>query len=79
MISASRKIDHHESAKAAPLDVFRARAEARCLLIHNGLMDWHDGIDQLQAAAETQGLVAQYGQDRIQEIMAESFARGRYG
>jgi len=75
MISASRTIDHHESPKADPLEVFRARCEARCLLIHNGLMDWHTAIDELQEVAVSQRLVAKFGQDRIQQIMAESFAR----
>src|SRR5882672_531825 len=54
--------------------IFRARCEARCLLIHNGLMDWHTAIDELQEVAVSQRLVAKFGQDRIQQIMAESFA-----
>jgi hypothetical protein len=74
MNSTAQTIDQD---KAKLLEIFRERAEARCLLIHNGLMDWHDGIDELQAAAEAQGLVAQYGQGAIQEILAQSFARWR--
>jgi hypothetical protein len=77
MIGASRKIDHHESAKADPLEVFRARTEARCLLVHNGLMSLIEAVDTLQAAAEAQGLLKQFGQDAIQQILAESFGRWR--
>jgi len=74
-MTAFAAIDHHQSAKADPLEVFRARAEARAQLVAHGLHSLQDTVDTLQAAAETQGLVARYGQDRIQEIMAESFAR----
>lgn len=77
MISASRKIDHHQSAKASPIVVFRERAEARATLVANGLMTLIEAVDGLQEAAAAQGLVAKYGQDRIQEILAESFARWR--
>jgi hypothetical protein len=75
MNSTVRNIDHHQSAKPAALDVFRERCEARAILIHNGLMEWHSAIDELQESAVAQGLVARYGQDSIQQIMAESFAR----
>jgi hypothetical protein len=79
MIStAQKKIDHHENAKPDPLVVFRARAEARCLLVHNGLMSLIEAVDTLQAAAEAQGLVARYGQTEIQQILSEAFARWRY-
>jgi hypothetical protein len=75
MQSTSRKIDHHESAKL--LEILRERAEARAQLVANGLHSLQDSVDTLQAAAETQGLVARYGQDRIQEILAEAFGRWR--
>ncbi len=78
MISASsRKIDHHESAKPDPLVVFLARCEARAQLVAHGLHSLQDTVDTLQAAAEAQGLVARYGQDEVQQIMAEAFARWR--
>jgi hypothetical protein len=76
MISASRKIDH-QNAKPDPLDVFLARAEARAHLVANGLYELQEAVDTLQAAAEAQGLVAQYGQDAVQQILSEAFARWR--
>jgi hypothetical protein len=78
MTAAAAAIDR-QSAKASPIEIFRERAEARCLLIHNGLMDWHTGIDELQEAAVAQGLVATHGQDEIQWILSEAFARWQYG
>jgi hypothetical protein len=76
-MNAPAAIDH-QNAKAAPLEIFRLRCEARCLLIHNGLMDFHIAIDELQEVAVSQGLVATYGQDRVQEIMGEIFSRWQY-
>jgi hypothetical protein len=70
-----RDVTHAQRLPVAPLDVFRERAEARSLLVSNGLMDLQDAVDGLQESAVAQGLVATHGQDRIQEIMAESFAR----
>jgi NADH:ubiquinone oxidoreductase subunit B-like Fe-S oxidoreductase len=75
MNSAARKIDHHQSAKPVPIDVFLARCEARAHLVAHGLHSLHDSVDTLQEAAVAQGLVAQYGQDEIQWILSESFAR----
>jgi hypothetical protein len=56
------------------LDIFRARAEARAMLHAFGEMTLHEAVDELQAAAETSGLVAEIGQDSVQQIMAEAFA-----
>jgi predicted RNA-binding Zn ribbon-like protein len=77
-MTASAAIDRHD-AKADPLEVFRARCEARATLCANGLMDLQTAVDQLQEVAVAQRLVATHGQDAVQEIMAESFARWRYG
>jgi hypothetical protein len=78
MNSTARKIDHHhESAKPDPLVVFLARCEARAQLVAHGLHGLQDSVDTLQAAAETQGLVARYGQDEIQQILSEAFGRWR--
>ena len=71
----AQRVGHVESAKA--LQIFRERAEARCLLVANGLMTLQDAVDGLQESAVAQGLLKQFGQDEIQEIMAESFARWR--
>jgi hypothetical protein len=83
-MTGAAAIDRHQSEEhvprlpaASPLEIFRERCEARCLLIHNGLMDWHTAIDELQESAVAQGLVATHGQDSVQEIMADSFGRWR--
>jgi hypothetical protein len=73
MNSTARQID--QSAKASPLEIFRERAEARCLLVSNGLMDLQTAVDGLQAAAERDGLVKTFGTDEVQRVLAESFAR----
>jgi hypothetical protein len=78
MAHASAAINNHQSAKPDPLVVFRERCEARVLLCANGLMTLQDAVDQLQESAVAQGLVARYGQDAVQEILASSFARWRY-
>jgi hypothetical protein len=72
---AAAAINHHESAKADPLVVFLARCEARAHLVANGLHNLQDSVDTLQESAVAQGLVATHGQDAVQWIMAESFAR----
>jgi hypothetical protein len=36
-----------------------------------------EAVDGLQEAAAAQGLLKQFGQDAIQQILAESFARWR--
>jgi NADH:ubiquinone oxidoreductase subunit B-like Fe-S oxidoreductase len=77
MISAARRIDHHQSAKPAPIDIFLARCEARASLVAHGYLDLQSAVDGMQEAAEAQGLVAQYGHDQIQQILGEAFARWR--
>jgi hypothetical protein len=74
-MTAAAAIDHHESAKADPLLVFLARAEARAHLVSCGYMDLIEAIDGLQAAAERTGLVDELGQDGVQRLMATAFAR----
>jgi hypothetical protein len=64
-----------ETGRPDSLEVFRERAEARATLCANGLMELQAAVDELQEVAVSQRLVATHGQDRIQEILAESFAR----
>jgi hypothetical protein len=64
-----------ETGRPDALEIFRERAEARCLLVSNGVMTLQDAVDGLQEVAVSQRLVATHGQDRIQEILSESFAR----
>src|SRR6266852_5705657 len=63
------------AAPAAAIEIFRERCEARAQLVAHGLHSLQDTVDTLQAAAETQGLVAQHGQDTIQWILSEAFGR----
>jgi hypothetical protein len=75
MISAARTIDHVEARRSSAIDIFRERAEARATLVANGMMDLQDAVDGMQETAAAQGLVAKYGQDEIQQILSEAFAR----
>jgi hypothetical protein len=47
------------------------------MLVANGLMTLQDAVDGMQESAAAQGLLRQYGQDEVQTILAESFARWR--
>ena len=66
-------------ASAAPpqIDIFRARCEARAILVAYDEMTLHQAVDELQAVAVAYGLVAELGQDTVQAIMAEAFRRVR--
>jgi hypothetical protein len=77
-MTASAAIDRHQSANASPIVVFRERAEARAVLVANGLMTLIEAVDGLQESAAAQGLLKEFGQDRIQEILSQSFARWQY-
>ena len=57
-----------------PLLVLQARAEARAILYAAGELTLQDAVDGCQRAAEAYGLVAELGQDAVQEIIAEAFA-----
>jgi hypothetical protein len=57
-----------------PIEVFRARCEARALLYREGAFDMGEAVDALQLAAEQQRLVAAIGQDAVQRIISEAFA-----
>jgi hypothetical protein len=61
----------------SPPGLFRARAEARALLYAAGELDLQEAVDALQAAAVVGGLVEEIGQDAVQLILAEVFARAR--
>ena len=55
--------------------VFVARAEARAMLYAAGEFDLHEAVDKLQADAERDGLVDRLGQDEVQRIISEAFAK----
>jgi hypothetical protein len=65
------------AARPSALEVFIARAEARALLWQAGEFDLHQAVDELQAAAERDGLVTLLGQDEVQRLMAEAFRKVR--
>lgn len=60
--------------RADPLEVFEVRAAVRAYLITVGEDDFHQAVDDLQAAAERTGLISRYGQDLVQGILADAFA-----
>jgi hypothetical protein len=67
----------YPAARLSTREVFVARAEARALLWQAGELDLHIAVDELQAAAERDGLFDQIGQDRVQKIIADAFAQVR--
>jgi hypothetical protein len=73
MTMAARKIEY---VAADPFEVFEARCWARAWLFGAGEFSLHDAVDPLQeAAVATTGLVELIGQDRVQQILADHFAR----
>jgi hypothetical protein len=67
----------YPAAKPSALAVFIARAEARALLWQADQIDLHAAVDELQAAAERDELIAEIGQDAVQEIIAGAFGKMR--
>jgi hypothetical protein len=65
-----------KQVRVDPVTAFKARCEARALLCHAGELTLHDAVDVLQQHAVDAGLVARYGQDRVQAIMASAFRGG---
>jgi hypothetical protein len=59
------------------LDAFAQRAEARAYLWHIGEYSLAEAVDVLQADAERSGLVAELGQDGVQAVIADAFAKVR--
>jgi hypothetical protein len=60
--------------KPLPENSFRARCEARAQLFAAGEIGLHEAVDVLQHDAEATGLVADIGQDAVQEVMSAAFA-----
>jgi hypothetical protein len=77
MISAARTIDQDEARQPSAISVFRERAEARAMLVANGMMDLQAAVDGMQELAASTELVLDYGQDEVQRILSEAFARSR--
>jgi hypothetical protein len=74
-VTANRCAQQAVDAAPTLIDVFRLRCEARAILVAEGEMDFHEAVDGLQEGAVEQGLVADLGQDAVQAIMAEAFAK----
>jgi hypothetical protein len=66
-----------EVSSPDPLDIFRERAGAKAMLVEYGDLAFLDAVDALQADAEFDGLVDQFGQETIQQIMACAFGGTR--
>jgi hypothetical protein len=56
-----------------PVEVFRARCDAKAHLYGAGEIDLHDAAGELQDAAMASGLVGAIGQDAVQAIMVDAF------
>jgi hypothetical protein len=75
---AVRTRESRERAKRpSAIVIFRERCSARATLVANGLMDLQTAVDGMQEVAAAQGLIAQHGQDEIQHILSDAFARWR--
>jgi hypothetical protein len=55
------------------LVAFRRRCMARVAAVRSGKMQLLDAVDALQAVAEQEGLIREFGQDEIQRILSEVF------
>ena len=73
-IAAARGRKRATAVRPDPIAVFIARAEARALLWQAGEFDLQEAVDELQRAAEHDGLIAELGQDEIQRIISTAFA-----
>jgi hypothetical protein len=67
----------HQQIRIDPLTVFELRAWARAELYAACVYDLHEAVDVLQADAERDGLIDQFGQDAVQRILADAFHRFR--
>jgi hypothetical protein len=65
------------AARPSALEAFAARVEARATLWQVNELTLHEAANELQAAAERDGLVAELGQDEVQRLMAEALAAVR--
>jgi hypothetical protein len=61
------------ATRPSALAILGVRCEARALLWQAGEIDLHSAVDDLQASAVASGLVAEIGQDAVQEIITRAF------
>ena len=72
MGAAARQITA-KSSLAFLRDVFRERCEARAILVDAYLLDLQEAVDGLQQAARNYDLIAAFGADHVQAVMAAAF------
>jgi hypothetical protein len=60
-----------EEIRADPVHL---RCHSRAKLWHDGEIDLHSAVDELQHSAEASGLIDPIGQDAVQGLMVEAFA-----
>ena len=65
------------AARVDALKAFKLRCWARAELWAACEFDLHEAVDELQAAAERDGLIEAIGQDAVQAIMRDAFHRVR--
>jgi hypothetical protein len=63
----------NQIAAVDPLIVFELRCWARAYLWAAGMMSLHEAVDGLQLAAMESGLVAELGQDAVQNFVSQEF------
>jgi hypothetical protein len=63
----------HQQVRLDPLEVFELRCWARAYLWSVSQFDLVEAVDELQLAAEHDGLVTKLGQDTVQRMMADAF------
>jgi hypothetical protein len=73
MMTSAKNPPAYLAARPNALAIFVARAEARAMLYAADKFNLHDAVDELQAAAERDGLVAEFGQDAVQQIISKAF------
>ncbi len=64
----------HAALQTTDLDEFRVRCELLTLLVHEGRMSFIDAIDAAQTTATAFGVVDEFGQDEVQQLIARAFA-----
>ena len=72
--SVRKPLVAEEDVRADPVEVFRLRCHSRAKLWHDGEIDLHSAVDELQHAAEASGLIDAIGQDAVEGLMVQVFA-----
>ena len=72
-------VDRKSAEKLIPaVDIFRERCAARAILVEACLFDLREAVDGLQADAERTGLVDEVGQEPVQKMLSDAFARPQF-